>query len=182
MHSVRHAAHLPNGHGISNLWSSGTTVLVINSGLLTMFCAVLKVNFSLLWRHNGHNSVSNLQSHDCLLNHLFMRRSKKHQSSASLAFVRGIHRWPVNSSHKGPVTRKMFRFDDVLMLLKFRLSCKLTNSMGYHNTRVSPTSFCDSRFSGNSQTHCDVWGTTWLVFMSSRDVSTCTSFKASLSM
>ena len=34
---------------------------------------------------------------------------RKHQSSASLAFVRGIHRWwPVNSPHKGPVTRKMF--------------------------------------------------------------------------
>ena len=33
---------------------------------------------------------------------------RKHQSSASLAFVRGIHRWPVNSPHKWPVTRKMF--------------------------------------------------------------------------
>ena len=31
---------------------------------------------------------------------------RKHQSSASLAFVRGIHRGPVNSPHKGPVTRK----------------------------------------------------------------------------
>ena len=40
---------------------------------------------------------------------------RKHQSSASLAFVRGIHRWPVNSPHKGPVTRKMFLFDDVIM-------------------------------------------------------------------
>ena len=39
----------------------------------------------------------------------------KHLSSASLAFVRGIHRWPVNSPHKGPVTRKMFPFDDVIM-------------------------------------------------------------------
>ena len=29
---------------------------------------------------------------------------RKHQSSASLAYVRGIHRWPVNSPHKGPVT------------------------------------------------------------------------------
>ena len=37
------------------------------------------------------------------------------QSSASLAFVRGIHRWPVNSPHKGPVTQKMFPFDDVMM-------------------------------------------------------------------
>ena len=34
-------------------------------------------------------------------------RSKKTLSSASLAFMRGIHRWPVNSPHKGPVTRKM---------------------------------------------------------------------------
>ena len=41
---------------------------------------------------------------------------RKHQSSASLAFVRGIHRGPVNSPHKGPVTRKMFPFDDVIML------------------------------------------------------------------
>ena len=49
------------------------------------------------------------------LNRLFKRRSKKLQSSASLAFVRGIHRWPVNSSHKWPVTRKMFPFDDVIM-------------------------------------------------------------------
>ena len=40
---------------------------------------------------------------------------RKHQSSASLAFVRGNHRWPVNSPHKWPVTRKMFPFDDVVM-------------------------------------------------------------------
>ena len=40
---------------------------------------------------------------------------RKHQSSTSLAFVRGIHRWPVNSPHKWPVTRKMFPFDDVIM-------------------------------------------------------------------
>ena len=40
---------------------------------------------------------------------------KKHQSSTSLAFGREIHRWPVNSPHKGPVTREMFPFDDVIM-------------------------------------------------------------------
>ena len=40
---------------------------------------------------------------------------RKHQSSASLAFVRGIHRWPVNYLHKGPVTQKMFPFDDIIM-------------------------------------------------------------------
>ena len=41
---------------------------------------------------------------------------RKHQSSASLSFVRGIHRGPVNSPHKWPVTRKMLPFDDVIML------------------------------------------------------------------
>ena len=40
---------------------------------------------------------------------------RKHQSSASLAFVRGIHRRSVNSPHKWPLTRKMFPFDDVIM-------------------------------------------------------------------
>ena len=40
---------------------------------------------------------------------------RKRQSSASLAFVRGIHRRPVNSPHKEPVTRKMFPFDEVIM-------------------------------------------------------------------
>ena len=40
---------------------------------------------------------------------------RKHQSSPSLAFVRGIHRWPVNSPHKGPVTWTMFPFDDAIM-------------------------------------------------------------------
>ena len=40
---------------------------------------------------------------------------RKHQSSASLAFVQGIHRWPVNFPHKGPVPWKMFPFDDVII-------------------------------------------------------------------
>ena len=39
---------------------------------------------------------------------------RKYQTSASPAFVRGIHR--PNSPHKWPVTRKMFPFDDVIML------------------------------------------------------------------
>ena len=46
---------------------------------------------------------------------------RKHQSSASSAFVRGIHRGPVISPHKWPVTRKMFPFDDVIMPYPFLL-------------------------------------------------------------
>ena len=53
---------------------------------------------------------------------------KKHQSSVSLAFVRGIHRGPVNSPHKWPVTRKMFPFDDAIVMLKG------TDRIGKHQT------------------------------------------------
>ena len=72
---------------------------------------------SLRWRHSGCDSVSNHQPHDCLLNRLFRRRSKKTSKLrvTGLFFVRGIHRGPVNSPHKWPVTRKMFPFDDVIM-------------------------------------------------------------------
>ena len=42
---------------------------------------------------------------------------RKYQSSASLAIVLGIRRWPVNSPHKCPVTRKMFPFDGVTMAI-----------------------------------------------------------------
>ena len=41
---------------------------------------------------------------------------RKHQSSTSLAFVRGIHRSQVDSPHKGPLKREMFPFDDVIMI------------------------------------------------------------------
>ena len=47
---------------------------------------------------------------------------RKHQSSTLLVFVRGIHRWQVDSTHKGPVTQKMFPFDDVIMVVGCILS------------------------------------------------------------
>ena len=40
---------------------------------------------------------------------------RKHQSSTSLTFVMGIHRWPGYFPHKGPVTQKTVPFDDVIM-------------------------------------------------------------------
>ena len=55
---------------------------------------------------------------------------RKHQSSASLAFVWGINRWPVNSPHKWPVTRKRFPFNDVIMfaILHAYIRCTQTFS------------------------------------------------------
>ena len=66
---------------------------------------------ALQWRHNGCNSVSNHQPHDCLLNRLLRRRSKK----TSKLHVTGL--CVGNSPHKWPVTRTMFPFDDVIMIL-----------------------------------------------------------------
>ena len=70
----------------------------------------------LQWRHNEHDGVSNHLPHDCLIRRLFRRISKKTSISALLAFLRGIHRWPVNSPHKWPVTWKMIPVDDVIMI------------------------------------------------------------------
>ena len=66
------------------------------------------------WRHNERYSVSNHQPHYCLLNRSLRRRSKK----TSKLCVTGLcaENSPVNSPHKGPVTRKMFPFDDVIMM------------------------------------------------------------------
>ena len=61
---------------------------------------------------------------------------RKHQSSAALAFVRGIHRGPVNSPQKWPVTRKMFPFDDVIMIRSFICDKR--------RTKISP--FCGLYF------------------------------------
>ena len=70
---------------------------------------------ALLWRHNGHGSVSNHQPHDCLLNRLFRRRSKK----TSKLSVTALYVW--NSSRTGKFPAQMssnaesFSFDDVIM-------------------------------------------------------------------
>ena len=83
---------------------------------------------------------------------------RKHQSSASLAIVSGIHRSPVNSPHKGSVTREMFPFHDVIMIIVFRHDTDSTwteqplvsSSSGYHLfspstcPRVNPTKFTAS--------------------------------------
>ena len=59
---------------------------------------------------------------------------RKHQSSASLALVWWIHRWPVNSPHKWPVTRKMFPFDDVIMWLHNHPQWHVWNEWNMHQT------------------------------------------------
>ena len=71
--------------------------------------------FTLRWRQNGRDSVSNHQPRHCLLSLLFGRRSKKTSKLRVTGLCVGNSPGPVNSPHKGPVTRKMFPFDDVIM-------------------------------------------------------------------
>ena len=71
---------------------------------------------ALQWRHSDHDGVSNHQPHGCVYSTVYSGADQReHQSSVPLVYVRGIHRWPVNSPHKGPVTRKISPYDDVIM-------------------------------------------------------------------
>ena len=70
---------------------------------------------ALQWRHNGRDG-SQITSLTIVYSIVYAGADqRKHQSSLSLTFVWGIHRWPVNSPHKRPVTRNMLPFDDVIM-------------------------------------------------------------------
>ena len=84
-------------------------------GAAHTFDATVVDGGSLLWRHNGE-VASQITSLTIVYSTVYTDADqRKHQSSASQAFVRGIHRGPVNSPHKWPVMRKMFPFDDVIM-------------------------------------------------------------------
>ena len=71
----------------------------------------------LQWRHNERDGVSNYQPHDCLLKRLFRHRSKKTSKLRVTGLLWGEFtgdRWIPRT--KRPVTRKMFPFDNVIML------------------------------------------------------------------
>ena len=68
------------------------------------------------WRHNGHDGLSNYHPHGRLLNRLFRRRSKKRSKVRVTGRCVGNSPGPVNSPHKGPVTRKLFPFDDDVIM------------------------------------------------------------------
>ena len=71
--------------------------------------------FLLQWRHNEHDGVSNHQRHGCLLNRLFRRTSKKTSKLRVTGLCAGNSPGTGEFPHKGPVTRKMFLFGDVIM-------------------------------------------------------------------
>ena len=107
------------------------------------------IHFTILqWRHNDHCGVSNHQPHDCLLNRLFRRRSKKTSKLRITGFCAGNSPGPVNSPHKGPVTRKMFPFDDVIMTDAITYLCP--------NRNYSKRNVPDSKVRGTNMG--PIWG------------------------
>ena len=66
---------------------------------------------------------------------------RKYQNTASLTFVQGIHRRPVNSPHKWPVTRKMFPFDDVIMF--YICSRQTVEGLWYLETHYCSIILCE---------------------------------------
>ena len=100
------------GCHVDDVVVTGGTGAVISHNVM-FFAANTKS--TLRWRHNERDSVSSHQPHDCLLNGLFRRRSKKTSKLRVTGLCVGNSPGPVNSPHKGPVMRKMFPFDDVIM-------------------------------------------------------------------
>ena len=99
----------------------------ILDSIMTQFTDAFGV-IALHWRHNDHDSISNHQPHGCLLNRLFRPRSKKTSKLRVTGLCAGNSPGPVNSPHKGPVTRKMFPFNDVIMDMSVRASLITGNS------------------------------------------------------
>ena len=76
------------------------------------------IGFSLQRRNNERDGVSNHSRLECLLNRLLRRRSKKTSKLRVIGLCEGNSTVTGNSPHKGPVTRKMFPFDDVIIIKK----------------------------------------------------------------
>ena len=98
----------------------------------------LGIAVPLRWRHNDNDGVSNHQPHGCLLKRLFRRRSKKTSKLCVTGLCVGNSPGPVNSPHKGPVTRKMFPFDDVIMSLRLCVCVCLCQPQVYPRDDKSP--------------------------------------------
>ena len=89
------------------------------------------------WRNNQRDGVPKHQPHARLFTQPLIQGvdQRKHQSSASPGLCAG-NLWPVNFPHKGPVTRKMFPFDDVIMVHR-PVSIELNSAISSQVTRCT---------------------------------------------
>ena len=107
----------------------------------TLSWAFCSMSLALRWRHNERDGVSNHQPHDCLLNRLFRRRSKKTSKLRVTGLCVGNSPATGEFPHKGLITRKMLPFDDVIVNMKstteglfasWENKCKMANKKYIH--------------------------------------------------
>ena len=98
-------------HSIISQFLNGRTITIYLAKIYDVTHILVQSHYSDVIMGTMASQITSLT---ILYSTVYLGRDQwKYQSYASLAFVRGIHRRPVNSSHKWPVTRKMFPFDDV---------------------------------------------------------------------
>ena len=103
-------SYCSGGHGVAII----SIKLFFNDFYFSLLCSYCTVLLS----HYSDIIMSVMASQIVCLTVYSGADQRKHHSSVSLAFVWGIHWWPVNFLHKGPVTRKMFPIDDIIMSWK----------------------------------------------------------------
>ena len=107
---------LESGTSSAHYWNAAEYLIIVESPMLPTHDSIRED----VWIHDNDVIMSVMASQitSLMIDYSTVYTGadqRKHQSSASLAFVRGIHRWPVNSPHTWPVTRKMFPFVGVVM-------------------------------------------------------------------
>ena len=143
-----------------SLWRPCSFIFFISSGL--PLCTR-----TLHWRHNDHGGVSKHQPHGYLLNRLFRRRSKKTSKLRVTGLGAGNSPGPVNSPHKGPVTQKMFPFDDVIMTQMVsdevteqhegsEFKARIINHKGYNYSSM-PLTAVEVNVSMSHYMQCFIW-------------------------
>ena len=114
---------------------------IVNNTSLIITCAIIRILFhhqTVVILHDCRNIIFLIHYNDIIMNTMVSQiptlttvystvysgtDQRKYQSSTSLTLVRGIHRWSVNSPHKGPVTRIMFPFNDIITLRIYYSLC-----------------------------------------------------------
>ena len=117
------------------MWDCSNSSLALSHQSVIHYHRRMVLHFyhaSMAWSHYEDFIMSAMASQITSLTIVYLTvysgtDDRKHQSSASLAFVQGIRWWPVNSPHNRPVTRKMFPFDDIIMI--FHQYSKCTSSI-----------------------------------------------------
>ena len=90
--------------------------------VLIMACRLFCAD-RLQWRHNGRDSVSNHQPHECLLNRLFKRRSKKTSqlrvTGLCVGNSPGTGEFPAQMASNAENDSIWWRHHDIVNTLKF---------------------------------------------------------------